>query len=117
MIGRVVLVDTGDGYAHYEAIEDNVLHTHEPRRLHNDARSAGSRHETLRGDTHTRSAAWPADIIRVSCRTEVKIIDHVRAERLRQAQCEQLGASDGHGVETGNTRTALLSGIWIIVVV
>ena len=86
MIGRVVLIDAGDRHAHDETVEDDVLHTLELWRLHNDPARSRPGHESLRSKTHAGSAMRPPHIIGVTRDAEMKFVDRGASESLRVAK-------------------------------
>jgi hypothetical protein len=110
--GVVDLGDVGDGNAHDEGGEGDVLHALKLRRLHVDAVRAGG--EALRGQADAETAARLADDVGVAQIAEVEFVDGVCADDFGVAQREELRAAEIQRIEAGNACSRDGAGIGIV---
>ncbi len=111
--GVVDLGYVGDGNAHDEGGEGDVLDAFELRGLDEDA-AVGGAGEALRGEADAEAAFWLADDVGVAEIAEVKLVDGVCADDLGVAEGEELGAADEERVEAGDAGAGDGAGVGIV---
>src|SRR5438477_5636220 len=95
MVGCVVLFYPRDRNTHHETVEDEVLNAFKLRPLNDNARRAGTGHETLRRRADTCTAMRSPHVVGISRHTEMKFIDRIGSPYICIAQGGQLSAALG----------------------
>ena len=111
--GVVDLGFVGDGYAHDEGGEGDVLDTFELRGLDEDA-SVIRAGEALRGQADAETAFRLADDVGVAKVAEVKLVDGVCADDLGVSKGKELRAADKEGVEARDAGAGDGAGVGVV---
>src|SRR6266849_1084427 len=113
-ISIVRLRQIGDRRTDDEGIEAHVLNALDLRRQRINAGRSRTCDKALRGERRTHTANGLAYIVGVAHETQAKLIHGGSAKSLGIPETDQLSASKGQGVESGDSRPSLPRGIRIV---
>ena len=89
------MIDIRNWNAHDERWEDDILDALELRRLHYDTWRTSARHKALRLKTYSQAAARLADIVHISKKADVELVNRSGAKNLRIADGNHLRLPEG----------------------